>query len=316
MRTVVIVGMACALMFAPLRPGLAAGQRIAFTAAGDFSESALHSGVQATQAQCERADHAVWAATRDHGEECLRYWAAGFDGKPAARAVVFFHGDVLSETGVPAGYLKSSMASIQRFADDTARTLNAPFVFVGRPGTHGSSGDHRQRRRLAESMLISAALDRIKARLQVGEWVVAGQSGGGHVTSSLLTHRADIVCAVPTSAPSSPRIRWELRGLKKDTTGYSDSYEPGEHLQRARMHPKLRVFVLGDPKDSNVPWPSQTIMAERLAAAGVPAQVLQGQGAGPRAHGLPLSARRVASWCHQDLPTAEIVRRAAAGLKG
>ena len=316
MKATAVISLICALLIGPPRPSQAAGDRIVFSAAGDFSEAALRSGVQATQAQCDRADHAVWARTRDHGEECLRFWAAGFNGNPVARAVVFFHGDLLTETGVPGGYLKSNIASVQRFADETARALDVPFVFVGRPGTHGSSGDHRQRRRLAESMLISAALDQIKARLRVGAWVVAGQSGGGHVTSSLLTHRADIVCAVPTSAPSSPRIRWTLRGMKRDATGYADSYEPSEHLNGARMHPKVRVFVLGDPKDSNVLWPSQTVMAERLKAASMPVEVLQGQGTGPRAHGLQQSARLVASWCHHDLPTAEIVRLAAAGLRG
>ena len=64
-----------------------------------------------------------------------------------------------------------------------------------------------QRRRPAESLLLSAALDKIREKLKIKELVVAGQSGGGHVTSSLITHRNDIVCAVPTSAPSSPRVR-------------------------------------------------------------------------------------------------------------
>lgn len=316
MRAALIGGLACALVVGPLPPSRAAKDRIEFSAAGDFSEAALRSGVKATKALCDKVDNAVWASTREHGEECLRYWAAGFNGAPVARALVYFHGDLLSETGVPPGYVKSSMKTLQRDADDMARKLDAPYVFIGRPGTHGSSGDHRQRRRLPESALISAALDKLKARLQVGEWVLAGQSGGGHVTSSLLTQRADIVCAVPTSAPSSPRMRWTLRGMKMDSTGYTDSYEPAEHLQGATVHPKLRVFVLGDPNDSNVPWPSQTIMADKLKQGGVAVEVLRGQGAGPRAHGLPQSARRVASWCYHDLSTKEILDKAAAGLKG
>lgn len=315
---VVIGGLACVLFVGLLPPSQAqpAKGRMEFSAAGDFSEAALRSGVKATRAACDRVDNAVWASTRDHGQECLRYWTGGFHRKPVARAIVFFHGDLLTETGVPPAYVRSSMAKLQRMADDTARQLDAPYVFVGRPGTHGSSGDHRQRRRPAESALISAALDELKGRLQVGEWVVAGQSGGGHVTSSLLTRRADIVCAVPASAPSSPRIRWALHGMKKDNTGYADSYEPGEHLQGAKVHPELRVFVLGDPNDSNVLWPSQTIMADKLKQAGIPVEILRGEGAGPRAHGLPLSARRVAGWCYHALSSEEILRKAAAGLKG
>ncbi len=296
--------------------GIAGPGRAAFSAAGDFSEAALRSGVAATKAECERVANAVWAHTRDHGEECLRYWAAGFHGQPVARALVFFHGDLLSETGVPPGYLKATPAKLQRTVDDTARALDAPYIFVGRPGTHGSSGDHRQRRRPAESALISAALDQLKARWQVREWVIAGQSGGGHVTASLLTLRNDIVCAVPTSSPSSPRLRWTMHGRTRDNTGYQDSYEPTEHLQEVRPHPQLRVFVLGDPHDSNVFWPSQTILADKLRQQGVAVEVLQGHGAGARQHGLPNSARQVAGWCFHDLPTAEILRRAQAGLKG
>jgi len=314
-RCSALASLACALIVNAPLPSHAAPARIEFSAAGDFSAAALRSGVKATKAACERVDNAVWASTRGYGEECLRYWAAGFGGKPVTRALVFFHGDLLSETGVSPLYLNASMAKLQRMAEDTARQLDAPYVFFGRPGTYGSSGEHRQRRRLAESMLISAGLDQLKARLQVREWVIAGLSGGGHVTAALLTQRADIVCAVPTSAPSSPRMRWLVRGMTRDDTGYADSYEPTEHLQGVRMHPQLRVFVLGDPNDSNVFWPSQTILADKLKENGVAVEILRGEGTGPRAHALANSARRVAGWCHHGLSTPEILRKAA-GLKG
>ena len=173
-----------------------------------------------------------------------------------------------------------------------------------------------QRRRAAESVLVSRALDLLKVRLGIGEFALAGQSGGGHLTASLLTLRNDIVCAVPTSAPSSPRVRWLARGLKRDTTGYRDSYEPSEHLRRDRVHERLRVFVLGDPLDANVIWPSQTILATKLKEAGIAVETLEGVGAGPVRHGLPNSARAVAGWCLHEMPTDEIVRRATAGLRG
>jgi pimeloyl-ACP methyl ester carboxylesterase len=214
------------------------------------------------------------------------------------------------------GYFGLNNDRLQGAARSWAKKLGAPYIFIGRPGTYGSSGDHMQRRRPAESLLISAALDKIKARLGIKEFIVAGQSGGGHVTSSLLTHRSDIVCAVPTSAPSSPRVRWTLRGLKKDTTGYTDSYEPTEHLQRSKMHEKLRVFVLGDPSDANVVWPSQVIMAARLKQVGIPVEILSGEGTGTESHWLGNSARIVAGWCANDLPTDEIVRKAAGSLRG
>ena len=298
-------------------PVHAAADRVDFSAEGNFSESATRRGVKATREQCEKVDNAVWVSTKDHGEECLKYWAAGFSNTTTGRAVVFFHGDIWVGAGKTSkDYLRMTNQILQRDAEEWSKKLAAPYIFFGRPGTHGSSGDHMQRRRVAESILISAALDKIKDRLKIKEFVVAGQSGGGHVTSSLITYRADIVCAVPTSAPSSPRVRWTIKGLKKDETGYSDSYEPTEHIQRASVHEKLRVFVLGNPDDTNVVWPSQVIMADKLKDAGIPVETLHGKGTGPAGHGLKNSARIVAGWCFKDLPTQEIVRKAAAGLKG
>lgn len=295
----------------------AASERRDFSADGDFSESAIDSGVNATKEQCDKVNNAVWASTKDHGEECLKYWAAGFSDKHTKRAIVFFHGDVWVGAGKTSkDYLRSSNRSLQRDADEWSRKLAAPYILVARPGTYGSSGNHMQRRRVAESILISAAMDKIKDRLKVGEFVVTGQSGGGHVTSSLITHRADIVCAVPTSAPSSPRVRSTLKGLTKDTTGYKDSFEPTEHLRKDKVHEMLRVFVLGNPAETNVLWPSQVIMAVKLKEAGIQVETLHGIGTGPDGHGLKDSARIVAGWCFHDHQTQEIVRKAAAGLRG
>lgn len=303
-KAAVLLALACA-------SGAASAQRTEFTAEGDFSEAAIRRGVKATQAQCDAVPNGLWAADRDGGE-CLKYWAAGMEQQPTRRVVVFLHGDVWVGPGRPnTGYLNSTNRSVQRFAQEWAKRLEVPFVFIGRPGTHGSSGDHMQRRRPAESRLVSAALDVLKARYGIEEFVIAGQSGGGHVTASLLTLRSDIVCAVPTSAPSSPSVRWKMRGWKRDSTGHEDSYEPTQHLDKARLHPALRVFVVGDPQDTNVVWPSQTILAERLRQLGVPTEVIEARGTGPELHGLPNSARNVAGWCARDVPTEEILKRSA-----
>ena len=146
--------------------------------------------------------------------------------------------------------------------------------------------------------------------------MLAGQSGGGNVTASLLTMRSDIVCAVPTSAPSSPRIRWTIHGRTKDTTGYTDSYEPTEHLDKARMNKQLRVFMVGNPEDTNVVWPSQIILADKLKEIGIPVQILPGEGTGPDRHSLSRSARIVAGWCAKDWSDEKILDAAAKGLKG
>jgi hypothetical protein len=177
------------------------------TAAGadDPGGRLLRAGVAArraaTLAQCDALANAVWVSTRDHGEACVRYWAAGFSSGPNERAIVFLHGDNWIGPGkTRTQYLSLTGEALARQAQQWSSKLDAPYVFLGRPGTHGSSGDHMQRRRAGESALISAALDAIKARLRIRDLVVAGQSGGGHVTSSLLTLRTD-ARAVPTSRP-------------------------------------------------------------------------------------------------------------------
>jgi len=163
-KVLVTWGLASALL-APAASHAQFG-RAEFSDAGDFSESAILSGVKATQAQCAAAANTVWAATAHSGAECIKYWKAGFGDQPVKRAIIFFHGDVFVGVGKTSkAYLELSNAQLQKNADDWAKKLGMPYIFMGRPGTHGSSGDHMQRRRVDESVIISAALDELKKRL-------------------------------------------------------------------------------------------------------------------------------------------------------
>ena len=304
---------ACAAAPATPAPPLA---RVALKGAADFSDLAIRSGVSTTRAECEAVSEAVWVESAAFGSECLRYWKAGFGAAPTPRAVVYFHGDIWLGTETSPSYLKLSERSLRAATQEWSAKLGAPYIHFARPGTHGSSGDHMQRRRRGESELITLALDRLKTRYGISEWVVVGQSGGGHVTASLLVHRNDIVCAVPTSSVSSPRMRWTLRGRSTDTTGYDDSYEPTEFIAGKDRHPKLRIFVVGSVEDRNTPWAIQTLLTSRARAAGLPVMELTGEGSGPQKHGMSNSGRLVAGWCARDLSDDEIREKASAGLKG
>jgi dienelactone hydrolase len=278
--------------------------RAPFAAAhSDFSAEAVVRGLAAQREDCEPGGgpgELVWADAGAHGAECLRAWTAGLRrDAPNPRVVVFFEGDVW--TG--------------REAAKRARTLGLPYAMLARPGIFGSSGDHMQRRRPAESALVAAALEALKARWGVQEWVLVGQSGGGHVAASLLTRRSDVLCAVLASTPSSPRVRWWLRGWPHDSTGWADSYEPLDHLHRDGHHPGLRIFVLGDRQDRNTPWASQTVIAERSRALGLHAQVLALRGEGESRHGLEDAAMRAARGCARDESDERIAARAAGGQR-
>lgn len=273
-------------------------------------------GVRATQDACSKSEDAVWANAGESGSECIRFWKSKGSAMDWARVVVFFHGDVWTGTEVDPSYLQITAKRQQELADEWSARIGAPYLFIGRPGTFGSSGDHMQRRRRAESEILSAALDALKVRLSIKEFSITGQSGGGHVVAALLAKRSDVICAVPASAVSSPRARWIIRGWKGDSTGYPDSYEPVEALTKEGKHPGFRLFVVGSPEDRNTPWTSQLLLSGRAKALGIPTMELTGVGAGAAKHGMSNSGRLVAGWCNNGLTDAQILERAKAGLNG
>jgi pimeloyl-ACP methyl ester carboxylesterase len=303
----VLLALACAS--AAAREPFEAGE-------GPFNPNALRFGMRASEADCARLAQAVWARGPDGGE-CIRYWAAGLSaGGPTPRALAYFHGDQLVGDVPERSYPTRTPAQLQANAQNMHQVLGVPVFLVARPGVFGSSGEHKQRRREAESRILNAALDALAAKHGVREWSLVGLSGGGHVVASLLGHRSDIVCAVPASAVSSPRMRWQRLGQPRDLTGYADSWEPVDHLTAERFHPQLRVFVLGDPRDGTVAWPTQLPLAEKLKSLGAKVEVVTGEGTGPTFHDLGGSGRVLGAMCLQDRTTPEILERAARGLRG
>lgn len=296
--------------------GLASAQRLPMPATDDnFAGAALTAGVQATRAQCDAIEGAVWADAGAHGAECLRYWTAGLVQGAPQPVMVYLPPDQLSFGQPAAGYTRLSPSRLGQLVAQMQQRVGVPLLFLARPGTFGASGDHRDRRREAEARLVSAGLDALKARLGIGSWVLTGLSGGGHTVAALIGWRTDVVCAVPASAVSSPRMRWRLLGQTTDITGHDDSYEPVDHLRR-EVHPALRVFVLGDPADRNVPWATQQPLAERLRTLGIETTVLQAEGSDSDRHALSESTRVIGAACARGASTGDIRALAARGLKG
>ncbi len=296
----------------------AAAQRLPFTAGeGNFTAESLVRGVAATEAQCATVPNAVWARVPGGEAECLRYFAAGLPAAgPALRVLVYFTSDQMAFDQPDAGYASRNPKMLQGLVDGMQARAGLPFVLLARPGTFGSSGEHKQRRREPEPRLMAAALAALKQRWGVHEWGLVGLSGGGHIVASLLAWRSDIVCAVAASSVSSPRMRWQQMGRDRDFTGFTDSHEPVDHLKREVLNPQLRVFVLGDPRDSNVPWATQQPLAARLKALGAQVELVQGEGSDGQRHALGTSAQKLGALCMQGKTTPEILQVAAQGLKG
>jgi hypothetical protein len=266
-----------------------------FSLEDDFSEMAVKRGVRATEDKCRLIpERAIWSRVNANLVECIKFWGQGLSSY-TGRAIVYFHGDFTPPTSE---YFKLSTERLNQSALTWSARLNAPVVFIGRPGVYGSSGNHSRRRLLEEGQVLSATLDGLKSKFGITEFVIVGQSGGGHLTTSLLTLRDDIVCAVPTSAPNSPRIRYLKMGRCVDTTGLQ-SYEPTENFNNP-VHSGLRVIILGDPKDQNVFWESQVVLSNVLSQRRLPYILLQGEAKGPERHGLSISALRIAGMCFHD----------------
>jgi hypothetical protein len=283
--------------------------------ASTFPTDDLLSETTSTEAQCRTFNLAVWVTVDGKGD-CIRFYAANLRPEGNAKALVFFHGDVLAGRRILSGYERESPASVQKnVADWSAQAGGLPFLFLGRPGAYGSSGDHSQRRRPREARLMTAALDAIKSRYRIGQYYLAGQSGGGTITAAMLNMRSDVDCAVISSGNVAVWRRIQLLNQgsssrsPKDTTGYTDSYDPVDHVSQIRRSPPPRIFVLADRNDTTVPFESQNHYVQQLVRVGLQPSLVMLAGAGAANHSLSYKARPALAWCAQGLPDSEIKRR-------
>lgn len=271
-----------------------------------FTVEGRDAGYAIRRDQCRWADTSVWVVIEGKGD-CIRYFSAGV-GPSNALAHVWFHGDRMRQK--KSRYNRMTPEWLQRRASRIYERDGIPYIRISRPGTHGSSGHHGERRRPRESKLMNAALDQIKARYQIKLFALSGQSGGGHIVGSLLNKRSDIVCAVITSGLVSVRERLVARNRTVDYTGFTDYYDPIVHVQKISADPNRRIFVIGDPEDKNVPFQTQQSYFNALKKHGHNAWLVRGNGRGKRNHGLGWLGFRVTKWCVDGLSSDVIVSRA------
>ncbi|HEY7552288.1 MAG TPA: prolyl oligopeptidase family serine peptidase [Hyphomicrobiaceae bacterium] len=274
-------------------------------------------GASMTEAQCAALSESVWVARSGQGD-CIRYFSGGL-GDKNQKAIVYFHGDRLwrrwnrdftvTREHKVIGYRDNDPARLKAEMRAIAASAGRPAIFIARPGVYGSSGQHANRRQVREVELMDGALDEIKRRHRIGRFVLAGQSGGGHVVGAMLARRQDVECAVLTSAVVAVRARVEARRWPADVTGARTFFDPIEHVQEIKADPALRIFVVGDPRDTNVPFATQALYHEALKSRGLDAYLLKASGRGQERHGLDRWAKQIAIWCAQGLATHDIVRQ-------
>jgi len=226
----------------------------------------------ADRARCPDRNGFLWVQAAE-GPSCIRYFASDdIDG--ARIAIVQFSGDrdgVMDQapTRIPGNTEELRTLDAQRSRD----RAGVPWIFVARPGTYGSSGDHRKRRQLVEFHALDAALDALMQRHRLQRIVIVGHSGGATAGAALLTlGRTRVACAVLTSGAYGLLERARMLGRSKDgrtdTTGSTQFYDPLDHVNGIVRDPARRIVLIGNREDRNTPYALQERFADAVAKAG------------------------------------------------
>ena len=277
-----------------------------------FSGAELLRGKRITQVECAALPGAVWAAVDQQGE-CIRYYHSTAGGS-GSEVVVFFSAEVAStnargEVKPYDFYVKRTPAALQERIVGSSRTLRMPYLYLGRPGSYGSSGEYAKRRTPREIDLISAALDAIKSRHGYTRLHLAGYSEGGHAAAALLARRTDLGCVVLASSLVSVRSRLAEAGLDQDVTGNKHPVDPVALVDQVVKRPGLRIIVVTDSDDVVISARSQTAYVRRASAAGLPVQQIFAAATDPGAHDLWRAGLMVAADCARGVKDDAIVSK-------
>lgn len=267
------------------------------------THEALH-GTTATPELCALVPGGLWVEVDGQGE-CIRYYGHGLEKPVNHQLLVFLGGDVLLITTKGARYVAPSYRSqnpwqIEATMRDWSRQAGTPALFLGRPGLHGSSGNHHFRRQAREIALINRALDLLKDRFGIGSFILAGQSGGGQIAAALLGQRKDIAAAVLSSSLLSVRqaaAHWEFQ---RDIPGrflYDAKlfHDPIEDVGKIPKDPAPAIYVISDPEDRTVPFSVQLRYVRALRDAGHEVQHIFAHAPAPAHHILAEHARLAAA---------------------
>ncbi|MET3393901.1 dienelactone hydrolase [Variovorax sp. 1140] len=236
------------------------------------ADEVLYWNQPADRAHCPDRVGFLWVQAAE-GPSCIRYFASDdIDG--ARIAIVQFSGDrdgVMDQapTRIPGNTEELRTLDAQRSRD----RAGVPWIFMARPGTYGSSGDHRKRRQLVEFHALDAALDALMQRHRLQRIVIIGHSGGATAGAALLTMgRTRIACAVLTSGAygllERARMLGRSRDGRTDTTGSAEFYDPLDHVGGIARDPARRIVLIGSREDRNTPFVLQQRFADAVAKAG------------------------------------------------
>lgn len=275
------------------------------TPAARSADAPLAWNQPATRAACPDRPGYLWVQPPE-GPACVRYFASSdLDG--ARLAIVQFSGDRDSLMERPPAQIPGNTEALRtRDAQRSRDRAGVPWVFVARPGTYGSSGDHGRRREIAEFHALDAALDALMQRHRLQRIVILGHSGGATAGAALLTlGRQRIACAVLTSGAygllERARRLGKSRGGRSDTTGSTQFYDPLAHVDGIVPDPARRIVLIGSREDRNTPFDLQQRFADAVARAGHRVEIRTHAADPPEYHDLQdRIGLRTAAQCAQE----------------
>jgi pimeloyl-ACP methyl ester carboxylesterase len=276
-----------------------------------FSTDDLLKGTRVDRDTCAKRPGTVFVAAMGQ-EICVAYGLAGVErGK---QPVVYLPGDSLAPIGggrmrVLDGYEGQTPALIANAGRVWAQRLNAPIIFLGRLGMHGTSGWHADRHSQVEVAIANRALDAIKARHGFSGFHLVGQSGGGLVGIGLAARRADLGCVVLASTPLDARAFYKRDRLLFRTTGGLANLDPMAEVKAVAERRSTALFLVGDPGDTVVPYSVQSPYAPALTAAGGRATVIKTPARDAKRHALVEKSFFIARDCLARRPADAIKAR-------
>lgn len=169
-----------------------------------WTKKGLLAGATVTETDCIRSDR-VWVDDKDGGV-CIRYFTNGVKPRDGI-AILIFNGDYVGsdwdKNGLP---IRATVLPYYDSKSELRRATSLPrawkgnlVILIGRPGSLGSSGDHKAKYKRKESRVINGAIDQIKAKFGLSALVLAGHSGGATLVANLLSKRSDLKCAAMDS---------------------------------------------------------------------------------------------------------------------
>lgn len=245
-------------------------------------------GITMTREECAAKPQTVWLNGVYGQDYCVRYYLSTAGGQ-GSRPVVILNGDHNGPVDPtrwtwadPSKASDTNTDNLVRMADHFSKMARTTAIYIGRIGVEGTSGTHLSRKTVVELKLMEMALEALRQRYQFEGFHLIGESGGGRLVFGLAEMRRDVGCLISGSGQIVTRA------------GASRPGEPGRtffditgKVQSLAQNRALRMMVISDPNDQQVPTASQqTPMVQALRQAGYVVPHLLVEATDPKHHGV------------------------------